>query len=233
MNLSRADHAYELIKNAILTCELEPGAQIAQSQLADLFQIGLTPTREALQRLTQDGFVTAIPRFGYLISPITISDVKKLYEARRIVEPAAVKLAAQRSRSEDLEQILNSAQFTYTFGDRDSYTKFLKQNSLFHVKIASLSGNQRLTSWVATLHEELTRIYHLGLNLRDSGEEMQADHITIATAIIEKNVEWSENYAKKEIDRSEDRVLQALNNLMESESPHYLHQGLQSIKPRF
>ena len=71
--VSLADKAYEVIKADIITCVLRPGQQIAQPRFAERYGMGLTPVREALQRLAQEGFVQAVPRFGYIISPIAIS----------------------------------------------------------------------------------------------------------------------------------------------------------------
>ncbi|MBC7225211.1 MAG: GntR family transcriptional regulator [Anaerolineae bacterium] len=210
MNLSLADKAYEVIKTDIITCVLRPGQQIAQPQLAERYGVGLTPVREALQRLAQEGFVQAVPRFGYIVSPIAISDVYEIYELRSIAESAAARLAAVRGSQEALRRIAEEANFTYRYRDRRSYSDFLALNSKFHLSIAEAAGNRRLANLVAHLLDELLRVFHLGLDLRDSAEEMRDEHIALATALLERDPIRAEQLVQSQIARSQQRVLEAL-----------------------
>ena len=121
MKVPLSDQAYERIRTEILTCELEPGQHFAQQQLVTKYNVGKTPIREALQRLTQDGFVQPVPRFGYVVAPIMLSDVHEIYDLRAIVEPAAARLAAIRGTDEQLERIREAADKTYVYSERETY----------------------------------------------------------------------------------------------------------------
>ena len=210
MTQSLADKAYDVIKADIITCVLEPGQQIVQSQLAERYEIGTTPIREALQRLALEGFVQPIPRFGYVVSSITFSDVHEIYELRSIVESAAARLAAVRGSQERLEQIRAHADFAYVYKERQSYVGFLARNVDFHRSIAEVAGNQRLVDLVSRLLDELTRVFHLGLDVKDSAEEMRDEHIALAQALCERDPDRAEQIVQSQIARSQNRVLEAL-----------------------
>jgi len=210
MSQSLADKAYETLKANIITCVLEPGQQIVQAQLAETYQIGTTPIREALQRLALEGFVQPIPRFGYVVSPITFSDVREIYELRTIVESAAARLSAVRGSQERLEQILAGADFGYVYKDRHSYVEFLARNVDFHRSVAKAAGNQRLVDLVYKFLDELTRVFHLGLDLRDSAEEMRDEHLALAQALCSRDPDRAEQIVQSQIARSQNRVLEAL-----------------------
>jgi DNA-binding GntR family transcriptional regulator len=227
MSQSLADKAYEAIKADIITCVFEPGEQIAQSQLAKKYQIGTTPIREALQRLAQEGFVQPVPRFGYTVSTITLSDVHELYELRSIVESAAARLAAARGRQGQLKEILASANFTYVYKNRQSYTEFLARNAEFHRSIAVAAGNQRLVDLVSNLLDELTRVFHLGLDLRDSAEEMRDEHLALAQALYDRDPGRSEEIVQNQIARSQQRVLEALTQHLAGDVPNNLSRTVQ------
>lgn len=230
MDRSLSEKAYETIKAEIITCALRPGQQIAQRQLADQYQVGMTPVREALQRLAQEGFVQPIPRFGYVVSPVTFSDVHEIYELRSIAESAAVRLAAVRGSQEQLESISEAAGFTYTYGRRESYREFLERNAAFHRAIAAAAGNQRLVDLISRLLDELTRVFHLGLDLRDSAGEMRDEHVTVARALCDRDPDRAEQIVRSQIERSQQRVLEAL--LYQASSvPRSLAQAVQ-IEPR-
>jgi len=230
---SLAENAYELIKADIITCKLEPGEQIVQGQLALQYQIGLTPVREALQRLAQEGFVRPIPRYGYIVSPVTISDVHQIYEARLVVELATIRLAAQRGTDEQLAGILDNSNFTYTYGDRLSYTEFLNYNADFHKKVALISGNMRLTNLLSIILEELTRLMHLGLDIQDRAEDLRAVHISLAKALIERNTEVAVDISRKEIEDSRKMVLEAISKHMSRQNPSLFSQPMEIKKSEF
>jgi DNA-binding GntR family transcriptional regulator len=208
--MSLTQHAYERIKNEILMCELSPGEQIGQAQLRERLKMGLTPVREALQRLTHDGLVQPIPRFGYIVSPVTLADIKEIYELRCIVEIASVRLAAERADDASLNELSASAEFTYTHRDRLSYTEFLNRNAEFHGVIAAVSGNQRLAESVARLLDESLRVFHLGLDIRDSAEEMRDEHLALTAALLARDPERAAITAQDQIIRSQQRVVEAL-----------------------
>jgi DNA-binding GntR family transcriptional regulator len=208
--MSLSDKAYDIIKNEIITCILEPGQQIVQSQLAEKHALGTTPVREALQRLAQEGFVTPIPRFGYIVSPITFSDVYEIFELRSVFESTAARWAAVRGSEKQLKQIVDDANFTYVFKDRQSYSDFLAHNAGFHRAIAVVAGNHRLVDLISKLLDELTRVFHLGLDLRDSAEEMRDEHIALARALFDRDADRAEQIVQSQIARSQQRILEAL-----------------------
>jgi DNA-binding GntR family transcriptional regulator len=210
MDSSLTQQAYELIKEQIITCNLAPGVQIAQRPLAERFGTGLTPMREALQRLAQQGFVQAVPRFGYIVSPIAISDVREIFELRAILETGAVRLAAAHASDEQLAGIAQAAHFTYTYRDRQSYRDFLSANARFHRSLAEAAGNQRLAEQVDRVLDELLRVFHLGLDLRDSAEEMCNEHMDLAGALLARDALQAEQVMLQQITRSQQRVLETL-----------------------
>ena len=212
MNPSLSDQAYHMIKTEIITCIFEPGQQIAQPQLAERYQVGMTPIREPLQRLAQEGFVHPIPRFGYVVSPITFSDVHEIYELRSILESSAACLAATRGTENQLQKIADSADFTYVYKDRQTYSDFLALNADFHHSIAIIAGNQRLADQISGLLDEMTRIFHLGLDLRDSAEEMRDEHLALVKALCDRAPDRAEQLVRSQIAHSKQRVLEALTH---------------------
>jgi len=215
MTTSLALQAYEAIKKDILTCELDPGRQIAQAQLAERYSLGLTPIREALKRLENEGYVQSIPRFGYLITPITASDVQELYELRLVLETEAVRMAAERAPAAALQALCEHASFTYRYGDRESYSAFLEANLEFHTQTALASGNRRLAELVRRTLGEMTRIFHLGLDLRDSAEEMRDEHLQLCRALQDRDPDAAGRILREQIDRSQARVLERLRQRIE------------------
>ncbi|MBI9050329.1 MAG: GntR family transcriptional regulator [Anaerolineaceae bacterium] len=211
--VSLSKQAYQVIKQDIVTCTLSPGQLIGQAELTTAYEVGITPIREALRQLAQEGFVQSVPRLGYIVSLITIQDVEEIYEMRMLLETAAVRMAATRATDEQLKSINHEVDFTYTYKDTKSYSKFLDYNAEFHHQIALASGNQRLVGMIDKTLNELNRVFHLGLDYRDSAEEMHMDHTLLARALSERDADAAEHAIHREVTRSRERVLQALKRL--------------------
>lgn len=207
-----SSRAYFLIKEDIVNCSLGPGQFIAQINLAEKYKVGLTPVREALRQLSSEGFVQPVPRLGYIVSLVTTRDVEEIFEMRLILEIASVQLAVTRGTEIDLRNLAEEASFTYIYKDRHSYSSFLEKNKNFHVRIASITKNSRLVQQISKTMDELTRVFHMGLDIRDSAEEIREDHVVLAEALLQRDTNLVERLVRAEILLSRERVMEALKS---------------------
>lgn len=211
-NPSLAEKAYIAIKKDILTCQLFPGSQVAQSQLVEHYEFGVTPIREALKRLENENFVRSIPRYGYIINPVTIKDIEDIYGLRLILETSAVRLAIQCASDEELMHLQDGVDFTYTFKDRETYLEFLQHNIDFHVAIAMASGNRKLAEMLRGVLNDMTQIFNLGLDLRDSALEMRHEHVALAKALAARDLENAVEIITDQIHLSRQRVMEEISD---------------------
>lgn len=227
MNL--ADQAYQSIRAEILNTRLMPGQQIVQGQLAEKYGLGMTPIREALQRLAHEGLVQAVPRMGYIVSHITFSDVRELFELRNVLETAAVRMVVARATDEQLRQLAEKANFSYVYSDHEDYSRFLARNQEFHCSIALIAGNQRLTETLERTLDGLTRVFHFGLDLRDSADEMRSEHVTLVDALLRRDADAAAEITSNQINRSIQRVMEALSHTVEHGLATDNGQGFQHV----
>ncbi|GAG19411.1 unnamed protein product, partial [marine sediment metagenome] len=87
--------AYTVIKGAIIEGSLKPGTVVVTERLAEELNISLTPIREALIRLTSEGFIEYKSNKQRCIALITVESVRESYEVRRLLEPYAVARLAE------------------------------------------------------------------------------------------------------------------------------------------
>jgi DNA-binding GntR family transcriptional regulator len=207
---SLARRAYDALKQDILTCVLRPGAQIFEGELAARYGTSKTPVREALNLLVQEELVQVLPRRGYLVAPVTLRDVQEVYQLRLFLEAAAAELAAEHVAEDGLRHLKALVETRYTYGDRESYSRFLRANREFHVSVAEASGNRRLALFVSKLLEDMERILHLGLDLRDSAEEMAAEHAELVDALMRGDGALARRVVTAQLQSSRKRVLEAL-----------------------
>jgi len=98
---SPSERAYLLIRDLIVTLELKPGSVIEEARLCRELNLGRTPVREALKRLTHERLVRSVPHRGMFVMDINITDLARLTEVRVELEGFAARLAAERANAED------------------------------------------------------------------------------------------------------------------------------------
>ena len=135
--------------------QLAPGEKLpSERRLTELFGVGRSSLREALNTLETLGFIQIKKRKGNYVksmdSAMPLNPLKKimqtdqkriveLYEVRRSIEQSSAREAAERRTDEDLETILAAIRkFTLPSGE----TVFSWDNEIgFHLAIARASHN--------------------------------------------------------------------------------------------
>lgn len=180
---SMTGKVYAALRRDILSCQIVPGQDLSEGELATRFKMSKTPVREALSKLRTEGLVKAFPRRGYQVAPVTFQDMNELFEVRNMLEGRATELASRNITPDGLRQLSNLADVMYDPSEQLSIRRFVQANRDFHEIIASFSGNVRLQAMVMQVLDELQRFFHLGAQLRDIGTETTDYHHQIVAAL--------------------------------------------------
>jgi DNA-binding GntR family transcriptional regulator len=215
VSVSLAERAYQLLRADIISCALRPGQQVVQSKLAEKYQIGTTPIRDALHRLALENLVQPVPRSGYVIAPITLTDIQEQFELRYLLESFAARMAATRGSEDDLREISRLADITYVFKDKDSALSHIALNADFHRAIAVAAGNQRIVDQLSGLLDESARLFYLAIDLKDQSEAMRQEHLLLVEAICSRDPERAGQIAGDLVAQAQQRTLEAVNRPLE------------------
>lgn len=104
-----ADHAYQTLREKILSGELAGGTRLRQHQLAKDLGITTNPLREALVRLSRDGLVEMEPNMGAKVREWKPEDYIQQLDVRLALESELGMLAAQRSTRSELVALAEQA----------------------------------------------------------------------------------------------------------------------------
>ncbi|MDD3446315.1 MAG: FCD domain-containing protein, partial [Zavarzinia sp.] len=72
------------------------------------------------------------------------------------------------------------------------------------------SGNQRLARAIESLLDEMARLFHLGLSVRNRTAEMQKEHHLLVQALVAGDAERAESLATDEILGAQKMVMDAI-----------------------
>lgn len=158
-----AEQAYVAARRAIIECQFKPGERFSELELSKLLEIGRTPVREALGRLRQEGLVEAYPRAGYRVTPITLRDVREIFEVRSMLEGHVAAVLAGRSMSEaDAAALMDSDHGPYSVATPADQENFIRSNTGFHLGLAERTGNRRIIASLSGILHEMERLVRLG-----------------------------------------------------------------------
>lgn len=212
---SATSRAYQHLKHQVLTCAIRPGSMIYEGDTADTLGVSKTPVREALGMLAHEGYVEVRPRRGYLVTHITLSDVKEIFHLRLLLEPAAARLAAISATDEQLEHLRTLADGTY----EHDYAGRVRHAHLFHEVLAHASGSVRLANALVGVLEESQRLYFIGIDLADLVAHAGDDHQALLDALGAGEAEVAEEVARDQVDRSRTIVLDQIARILTEPEP--------------
>lgn len=207
--ISRKEKAYQAIKQAIIAGQLETAEIYTIMELSQTFEVGRTPTREALVILASEGLIEPIPRSGYQVKSLSVHDMLEIFHLRTVLEVEGIGLAAERITDEDiylLEENNRQEQelvlSPHTDKPTHSYHKGYELNMEFHLTIARASGNNRLADLVENLLIELERVL-----ARDPYIAEPKQHIEIIEGLKRRDKLVSQEAMKKHIVDTKNRSL--------------------------
>lgn len=209
-SLSEADNTsktriYRRLRRSIIMGRRNPGERLDVEQLALQFDTSVTPVRDALQMLNQEGLVTIRPRSGYFVARMTLKELRDMLDLRKILELAAVERAALRVTESDVTQ-LRSVHAGYTGDDDESYDRYTDENRRFHYLVARASGNQELAEMIGHLHDRLARF----MVLRHAGKSQEITHARIVDALEAHDIEQARLTLLDDIESSRDAILDGI-----------------------
>jgi len=91
---SVANRAYEHIRSQVLGGHYPTGKQLVTRQIAKEMGASLNPVREAIGRLSAEGFLNHIPGAGAFVPTPSTEEILEVYEFRQAIEPFASQKAA-------------------------------------------------------------------------------------------------------------------------------------------
>lgn len=155
---SQDSRVYSHIFDAILEQRLLPGTKLSEEALGEIFTVSRTIIRRALTRLAQEGVVEQVPNKGATVASPTPASASEVLVARKVVEEAVLKLAADQLKPKhikQLQQLIDAEQAAFERGDRG---EGLRLSGEFHLLLADIANNQPLSQFLSRLVSQTSLI---------------------------------------------------------------------------
>jgi DNA-binding GntR family transcriptional regulator len=186
---SLADRVYNRIFQGIVSGEIPGETRLVAATLAQQLGVSITPVRESLLRLANEGMVKPIPRVGYIVETMSEADVIDLFEARIAIERLIAALAVQKITAADILYLENNLKRMNEVLAQGQTEEMVELDTAFHQFIAKVAGNKTLFS-VSQLMTQRTYRFRLAcLRTMDVAETTRNGHVEVVKAFKEKDAE--------------------------------------------
>lgn len=205
---------YEQLRADILSCRMPPGAEIREAELAARFQVSKSPVRDALMRLERESLVVTLPRQGYRVASISLTDVQDMFHLRAALERACMERIVRQASDEQLATL--EPYRAYQADDWEG--GFVAYNRSFHRKLAELAANARMRDQLGDLIDQMERAVLMSLSnvnvKKGNSKSLVDEHCRIIDALQGRQQKIAERLAERHIGSAAKRVNDAISRIV-------------------
>src|SRR5262245_25822905 len=221
-------HTVDRIGEAVVGGRYAVGSTLpAEPLLCDEFGVSRTVVREAVKSLAAKGLLVAGPKVGTRVLPsdnwnwfdpdvvawqthagLTREFLRDLQELRRVVEPAAVRMAAERATARDIAEI-EAAYAGMTHAVQHG-GECVASDLRFHQGLLRAGGNRMMVQMSKAIGALLRTSFEVSTTLLDGPASSLPLHRAVLDAVVGHKPEQAERASLRLIDSARDDIEQVL-----------------------
>ncbi len=195
----------ELVKarlvRAIAIGEYPPGTFLRQNAVAEAFGLSSTPVREAFTDLQASGLLVHANHRGFHVVELDERRVVSVYQARRIVEPAAARLAVDFVRDADVRGLHAELAELRRLRRTGELPAMIAANERLQRSLYALCGNAFLVEAIVRLWNSIPRYLPWVLDARQDAS--LAEHSTILDALAVRDAQRVESAVERHLQNAQ------------------------------
>lgn len=204
-------HVYQQVRAAILSGRLPPGQRVKVSDLSVQHGVSLNVVREALNRLTGEKLVRAVPQIGFAVTDLSLDDLTDLVKVRLAIENTALRWSIEHGDITWESQVVAAhyrlANTSMTADESGLLTyDWIHAHSEFHAMILSGCASRRMQDITRSLSDqaELYRRWSLPLAPRD----LIGEHAEIMNATLARDADRAVAALTAHIERTRNTIIE-------------------------
>ena len=177
-----SDRVYQVIRDAILKLDFEPGAVIRKAPICERLEISRSPVADALKKLASEGLVDVIPQSATRVSKLSMEAIREESFIREALEVAAIGRAAKIRTDEQLGKLQRNLRMQEMLVEDGDFDEFYRYDEEFHELLQASSGISRIVPAVElhTLQVHRARLLLLPEPGRTSDTVVEHQKILVA-----------------------------------------------------
>jgi DNA-binding GntR family transcriptional regulator len=190
------------IRRLIVSGELPPGEKIRVAELAEDFDVSLTPLREALKVLAKENLVELTTNRGARVADISVESTRSLFEVISRLEALAAELAADRISADRLAQLEDLHTRMREHHEKGELAEYFELNRQIHDLVVSAANNPDLERVRTSLSAHVERARFLSAATTGHRDRSMADHEALMAALRAKDSEAARQVWQLHLERA-------------------------------
>lgn len=204
---SLKDLAYEEIKMRLVNCQMEPDRLYSAQHFAEMLGVSRTPVREALLRLTNEGFLICREVKGFKVKQFSTKEMRDVVETRRVIESYVARRVAGRLTAEDFHHLRQCQEMMVACAERNDPAGFMNADREFHMYLAQRNGNAHLASIMENIRDHIALFGLQALMQEAMYQEVIQEHAAILDALQGKDRKKAVEAMRHHLGATRQRVL--------------------------
>lgn len=210
-----ASSVYDKIRLDILTGDLRPGEKLRSEFLRGRYQAGISPVREALNRLATERFVCRQDQRGFHVAGVSKADLIELTKTRCWLEEIALRQSIERGDEAWEEQVVltfHRLSRTPRSSDEASYAFNAKWEGLhsdFHNSLIANCDSHWLLGFCQQLVDQADRYRQLAAAVSYPKRNERDEHQALMEAALKRDADGAAAIQCAHIRKTADIVLAA------------------------
>lgn len=194
--VSAKDRAFQQIQEWIIDGTLQPGEKLNDADLANAINVSRTPVREALQTLSQQGFVTMKPGSCTIVNESDPDGLCNLLPPLAALQALACETAAGKQLPMTVYQRLEELNLEFSDSlEKGDFHAALKKDEQFHKLIVDSCRNPYLSNITQMLQAHVRKLFFQNaIVLKMTSVE---EHAQIIAALQDHDVASARKIAKE------------------------------------
>ncbi len=186
------DKAYQQLREDIIHGKLAPGEKLRIEPLKESYGVGATPLREALYRLSSDGFVDVQGQRGFRVAEISPKELEEVTDLRVALEGMALAESVARA-DDDWESRVVAAFHHLTKAENGeaqlNIQEWEMRNRDFHQALISCCESHWLMRFYGILYDQHKRYRNISRLDHGKRRDVHAEHEAIFNAALARNMD--------------------------------------------
>jgi len=204
---------YHKIKDLLLKNEIVPEQKLQLIDFANKLQVSITPLREALGRLCQEGYVIQLPNKGYYVNVIGIKEAEEIFEARQALEMAAIEKIVNLMTENDLRDLkANLKLYGQLVKKAPNRQRFILDHQ-FHLRLINISGNKTIMKLLESILEKLVLKRKMEGLSQQRGLIAYQEHKALLSSLERRDRRGAFRNLKLHLEHAKQNFIQSLQRL--------------------
>lgn len=188
-----SEQAYLRLRSDVIGGQLAPDTKLKLELLFSRYGLSSSPLREALNRLAQEGLVSADERRGFRVAPLSLDDLADITAMRKLIDVPALADAIAHG-DEDWECAIAAAFHRLNLAEKDLGDGPLVLDGQweavhrdFHLSLLAGCPSARQRALSASLFDQAERYRRFSARFRQTIRRKNQEHKRLMNAALQRD----------------------------------------------